>query len=136
MAQLNSSALITNKGLPLLYGVGIDVGSVTCSLSILHADKTAATKPMEFPNAKAGYEWLDHKLEQLNCAKTQLIVGLEATSRYWENLLQHLLAQGYPTQLLHPAQTYQFAKRRGMRAKTDKIDAELIARFVLSGDAL
>jgi transposase len=135
MAELNSATLITNKGLPLLYGVGIDVGSTNCSLSILNAGKTPASKPLEFPNAKAGYEWLDHKLEQLDCDKTQLIIGLEATSRYWENLLQHLVAQGYPTQLLHPAQTYQFAKRRGMRAKTDKIDAELIARFVLSGDA-
>jgi len=135
MAELNSSAVLTNKELPLLYGVGIDIGKANCSLSILRIDKTAVTKPMEFPNAKAGYEWLDHKLEQLGCEKTQLLIGLEATSRYWENLLHHLVAEGYPTQLLHPAQTYQFAKRRGMRAKTDRIDAELIARFVLSGDA-
>ena len=63
----------------LLYGVGIDIGSTTCSLCILHADKTAAAKALEFPNAKAGYEWVDHKLEQLGCDKTELVIGLEAT---------------------------------------------------------
>src|SRR5438552_3919321 len=106
MAQLiNCSAPQRVKPPSVLYGVGIDVGSANCSLSILHADKTPASKPLEFPNAKAGYEWLDHKLEPLGCDNTKLVIGLEATACYWENLLHHLIAQGYPTQLLHPAQT-------------------------------
>jgi transposase len=37
--------------------------------------------------------------------------------------------------LLHPAQTHQWSKRRGLRAKTDKLDATTIARVLLSGEA-
>ena len=35
----------------------------------------------------------------------------------------------------HPAQTHQFAKRRGLRAKTDKLDATTIAHVLLSAEA-
>ena len=36
---------------------------------------------------------------------------------------------------MHPRQTHEFAQRRGLRAKTDKLDATTIARVLLSGDA-
>src|SRR5215471_1208819 len=64
-----------------------------------------------------------------------ILVGLEATSRYGENLLQALLKQGYQVCLLHPAQMQAFAKQRGLRAKTDQLDAATIARALLSGEA-
>jgi transposase len=60
---------------------------------------------------------------------------MEATARYWESLYYYLQAQGYRVILLHPAQTHQFAERRGLRAKTDKLDAVTIARMVLSEEA-
>jgi transposase len=135
MTELNSSLASKPALPPLLYAIGIDVGSLTCSVCIMRTDKTVVGKPLQFPNSTEGQEWLNRKLVQLGCERAQLCVGLEATSRYGENLQQYLIGQGYPSQLLNPIQTYQYAKRRGMRAKTDKIDAELIARFVLSGDA-
>ena len=36
---------------------------------------------------------------------------------------------------MHPRQTHEFAQRRGLRAKTDKLDATTIARVLLSGEA-
>jgi transposase len=36
---------------------------------------------------------------------------------------------------LHPRQTHQFAQQRGLRAKTDRLDASTIARVLLSGEA-
>ena len=57
-----------------------------------------------------------------------MLVGLEATSRYGENLLQALLKHGYQVCLLHPAQMHAFAQQRGLRAKTDQLDAVTIAR--------
>ncbi len=62
------------------------------------------------------------------------MVGLEATGRYWENVYYFLQQRGYHLVLLHPAQTHQFAERRGLRAKTDKLDAVTIARALLSDD--
>jgi transposase len=60
---------------------------------------------------------------------------LEATSRYGENLYQALLKRGYRVCLLHPGQIHAFAQQRGLRAKTDRLDAMTIARAVLSGEA-
>jgi transposase len=37
--------------------------------------------------------------------------------------------------LLHPAQMHAFAQQRGLRAKTDQVDATTIARALLSGEA-
>jgi transposase len=60
----------------------------------------------------------------------QRLIGLEATSRDAEKLYHFLESRGYQLCLLHPRQTHQFANQRGLRAKTDKLDANTIAREV------
>ena len=52
-----------------------------------------------------------------------------------ENLYRFLESRGYQLCLLHPRQTHQFAQQRGLRAKTDQLDAGTIARVLLSGEA-
>lgn len=37
--------------------------------------------------------------------------------------------------LLHPSQTHHFHQQRGLRAKTDRLDAMTIARTLLGGEA-
>src|SRR5947209_7513117 len=59
----------------------------------------------------------------------------ETTSRYGENLYRFLESRSYQLCLLHPRQTHQFAQQRGLRAKTDQLDASTIARVLLSGEA-
>lgn len=52
-----------------------------------------------------------------------------------DNLYHLLVKRGYALCLLHPRQTHQFAQQRGLRAKTDKLDASTIARVLLGGEA-
>jgi len=115
--------------------VGIDIGSQTCTMSCLTLDKRQVIKPTPFANTVQGLDWLFERLEGLGVASKQILVGLEATSRYGENLFQALLKRGYQVCLLHPAQMHAFAQQRGMRAKTDQLDATTIARALLSGEA-
>ena len=117
------------------YVVGIDIGSQTGSLCVLKPDKSQVIKPTEFPNASAGFGTLQEKLAQLGAPPKQILIGLEATSRDGENLYHFLESCGYQLCLLHPRQTHQFAQQRGLRAKTDKLDATPIARVLLSGEA-
>jgi transposase len=63
----------------------------------------------------------------------QILVGMQAIGLYWENRYYFLRTGGYHL-LLHPAQTHQFAAQRGLRAKTDKLDATTIARLLGSDD--
>jgi transposase len=117
------------------YVVGIDIGSEQCSFCALQPDKSQVIKPTEFTNAAAGFSLLHEQLERLGVPPGQIFIGLEATSRYGENLYRFLEQHGYQLCLLHPRQTHQFAQQRSLRAITDRLDANTIARVLLSGEA-
>ena len=117
------------------YIVGVDIGSQNCSGCVLKPDKSAVGKPFDFANSASGFRLLHEKLGSLHVPAEQILIGMEATSRYGEALFHFLEHQGYQLCLLHPAQTHQFAKRRGLRAKTDKLDASTIGHVLLSGEA-
>ena len=68
------------------YVVGLDVGSDTCLVAVLAADKRVVRKPFAIANAGDGFTHLDQQLAQLGCAPHEILVGLEATARYWENV--------------------------------------------------
>lgn len=57
-------------------------------------------------------------------------IGLESTGCYHELLADLAHAQGYTVFLLNPLDTRHYAKAMGNRAKTDRVDAELIARLI------
>jgi hypothetical protein len=68
------------------YVVGVDIGSQSCSVCGLKPDKSQVIKPTEFPNTPAGFALLQEKLGRLGVPAEQILIGLEATSRYGENL--------------------------------------------------
>lgn len=57
-------------------------------------------------------------------------IGLESTGAYHELLADLAHAQGLTVFLLNPLETRHYAKAMGTRAKTDRVDAELIARLI------
>jgi len=105
------------------------------SLCVLKPDKSVVLKSTEVANSREGFGVLFEKLASLGGAPNEILLGLEATSRYAENLYRALESRGYQLCLLHPVQTHQFSKKRALRAKTDKLDAMTIARLLLSGEA-
>jgi transposase len=117
------------------YVCGIDIASQSCSGCICRPDKSVVVKSMDFANTKPGWNLLLDKLSQLNVPASQILIGMEATSRYWENLYHELEQRGYQLCLLHSRQTHQFHEQQGLRAKTDRLDAKTIARVLLSGEA-
>lgn len=57
-------------------------------------------------------------------------IGLESTGAYHELLADLAQAHGHTVFLLNPLDTRYYAKAMGTRAKTDRVDAELIARLI------
>jgi transposase len=102
---------------------------------ILRSNKSVIVKAIPFANARQGWQLWEEKLSQLDAAPSQILIGMEATSRYGENLYHELEQRGYVLRLLHPGQTHQFHQQQGLRAKTDRLDAMTIARVLLSGEA-
>src|SRR6266851_5455974 len=117
------------------YICGIDIGSQSCAGCICRPDKSVVVKPIIFANAREGWPIWEEKLNQLDAPPSQILIGMEATSRYGENLYHELEQRGYVLRLLHARQTHQFHERQGLRAKTDRLDAKTIARVLLSGEA-
>jgi len=79
----------------------------------------------QFENDQAGHERLVKKLPK---PKSCLIV-IEATGGYEKAVVLALVHAGYLVSVVNPRQVRDFAKALGVLAKTDKIDARVIARF-------
>jgi transposase len=59
----------------------------------------------------------------------QTLVVLEATGGYQRRLVAELADAGYAVAVVNPRQVRDYARGLGQIAKTDRIDAEMIARF-------
>lgn len=101
--------------------VGIDVAAAT--LVVARTDSTAL---LEVPNTAAGHRAL---LDALAAAAPAVRIILEATGGYERDVAAALTAAGLPVVVINPRQARDFAKATGQLAKTDAVDAQLLAVF-------
>jgi len=95
-------------------------------------NKQVVVKPITIALTKDGWNVLLERLSQLEASPEQIVIGMEATSRYHENLYHELEQRGYQLRLLHPGQTHHFHQQQGRLTKTDQLDAMTIARALPS----
>ena len=57
-------------------------------------------------------------------------IGMESTGSYHELLAELAHKLGFVVYVLNPKDTRHYAKAMGLRGKTDRVDAELIARLI------
>ncbi|HEY4761977.1 MAG TPA: IS110 family transposase [Thermoguttaceae bacterium] len=100
--------------------VGIDVSSGTLDVCSI-PEKQLWT----VGNDPAGHAAL---VDELRTLKVVLIV-LEATGGYEIAVTAELAAAGLPVAVVNPRQVRDFAKALGITAKTDRLDAGVLARF-------
>jgi len=100
--------------------IGIDVSKDTLDVAV-YGDK----QHLSFANDETGITKAISKLRQLN---PELVV-LEATGGFEVALAAELGVAEIPTAVVNPRQIRDFAKSVGMLAKTDILDARIIARF-------
>lgn len=106
--------------------IGIDVGSDQHALCVLEGSGKRLTR-FTFGESHEGYERLKSALPEPEMA----LIGLEATGHYWRNLFATLVGWEYRVVLLNPLATKRHSEANLARAKTDRVDAESIARFLL-----
>jgi len=100
--------------------VGIDVAKDKLDVAVLGQKATT-----EAFNTPKGIISLVKKMCQL---KPRLIV-VEATGGYEEEVVLKLFEAGLPVALVSPQRVRQYAKARGLLAKTDKLDAQNLAEY-------
>lgn len=111
--------------LPIL---GIDIAKLKFNVCLIKIN--GKLKHKVFANHEAGctqlLEWLSKQgIEQVHAC-------LEATGTYGESLALFLHEAGHNVSVINLAAIKAFAQSRLSRTKTDRVDAELIARFCLA----
>lgn len=104
-----------------LLFVGIDVSKARFDIVVHPSGKCWSTG-----SSPAQIAALIERLQALG----QVIVGLEASGGYERRLADSLHAAGLKVYILPPARVRNFARAMGQLAKTDMIDAAMIARYL------
>ena len=104
---------------PTPVHLGIDIAKATLEVA-------GPRLRLQVPNTAEGHAQL---LAAARALRTPVHFICEATGGYERRLVASLLAQDCAVSLLNPARVRQFAKATGRLAKTDRIDAELLAEY-------
>ena len=100
--------------------VGIDVSKAKLDVAVLE-DKQV----WQVENTKAGIKKLLHQMQKIS---PELIV-VEATGGYQRAVVDALFHAGLCVAVVNPSRVRQFARACGLLAKTDKLDAFVLAEF-------
>ena len=107
---------------PVTLWVAMDVAKETLEIGCSTPD---AVHVRSVANAPAGFRELWKALPP----REHTAIVLEATGGYERNVIAELLEAGYRVAVVNPRQVRDFAKGLGILAKTDRIDARVIALF-------
>lgn len=102
--------------------VGVDVASQ--HLDIFISD---SRKSIRIDNERKAIRQFLKRFEKHS--RSQTLVAMEATGGYEKRLVSELHAAGIPCAVINATRIRQFALGCGHLEKTDKLDAEIIARF-------
>lgn len=100
--------------------IGIDVGKYQLDFFIWERDRHFTVK-----NTEAGIREALKVIKRFNIER----IAMEATGRYEMDFATAAFEQGLPVAIVRPVLVRQFARAADQLAKTDKIDAAIIARF-------
>lgn len=116
-----------------MFFLGIDVSKKTARYLILD-EAGSKLKSFTLENGRESFESLPERLESLSISKDNLLIGIEATGGFWENIYSFLKDKGFHIVLLNPYNTNKFREALSKKAKTDDIDALIIAQLLRTGE--
>ena len=100
---------------------GIDVSKDRLDVMVLPEEQSSSVS-----NDAAGWAEL---VEQLRSSSI-VAIGIEASGGYERGVMRALLAADLPVRQVNPFKLRQFARASGVLAKSDPLDARMIASFV------
>lgn len=114
--------------------VGIDIAKLNHFASAISSDGKILIEPFKFTNDYDGFYLLLSKLDPLD--PDSIIIGLESTAHYGDNLVRFLITRNYKVCVLNPIQTSTLRKSNVRKTKTDKVDTFVIAKTLMMQDSL
>ena len=114
--------------------VGIDIAKLNHFADAISSDGEILIEPFKFTNDYDGFYLLLSKLAPLD--QNSIIIGLESTAHYGDNLVRFLISKDFRVCVLNPIQTSSMRKNNVRKTKTDKVDTFVIAKTLMMQDSL
>ena len=115
-----------------MFLLGIDIAKLNHVASCINSSTNEVIfSNFKFKNDFKGFSALLDKIKSLDVKN--LIIGLESTSHYGENLINFLFKQHFKVALINPLQTSHLRKANIRDAKNDRLDSLNIARSLIFG---
>ena len=118
----------------LMIYVGIDIAKLNHFAAAISSDGEILIEPFKFTNDYDGFYLLLSKLAPLD--QNSIIIGLESTAHYGDNLVRFLISKDFKVCVLNPIQTSSMRKNNVRKTKTDKVDTFVIAKTLMMQDSL
>jgi len=115
----NNTIVISDVATPVWVGVDIAKDKFDVHVRPL-------SQRFTFANDVQGFA---HLVNELRLHPALQMVVIEASGGYERSLVSHLIEANIPVSVVNPRQVRDFAKCLGLRAKTDAIDAAVLAHF-------
>lgn len=113
-----------------MFLLGIDIAKLNHVASCIDSSTNEVIfSNFKFKNDFKGFSALLDKIKSLDVKN--LIIGLESTSHYGENLINFLFKQHFKVALINPLQTSHLRKANIRDAKNDRLDSLNIARSLI-----
>lgn len=114
--------------------VGIDIAKLNHFASAISSEGEILIDPFKFTNDYDGFYLLLSKLAPLD--QNSIIIGLESTAHYGDNLVRFLISKDFNVCVLNPIKTSVMRKNNIRKTKTDKVDTFIIAKTLMMQDSL
>ena len=108
----------------------IDITKLNHFVSVVSVDGEVLVKPFKFTNDNDDFCKMLSTLAPYE--QGSLIIGLESTAHYADNLVEFLVSRRYRVCIINPIQTSSMHKNNIRKTKTDKVDTLVIAKILIT----
>ena len=126
MSQLSGGENLNQSKIQLI--VGIDVAAKTFSAA-WGPNGNHIGSAYEFEQKQDDFQKFLIKIKATGHPLNSILVVLEATGTYWMRLATYCHRAGMQVSVINPRQAYHFARAVLQHAKTDALDAQLLAQL-------
>lgn len=113
-----------------MYYVGIDIVKLNHFAFVVFSNSEVLIKPFKFTNDNDGFCRLLSALTSYE--RGSLIIGLESTAHYADNLVEFLVSKRYQVCVINPTQTSSMRKNNIQKPKIDKMDTLVISKTLIA----
>ncbi len=114
--------------------VGIDIAKLNHFAAAISSDGEVLIELFKFTNDYDGFYLLVSKLDTLD--QNSIVIGLESTAHYGDNLVRYLIRMGFKVCVLNPIKTSTMRKNNIRKTKTDKVDTFVIAKTLMMQESI